>query len=703
MTTLQKTIPLLLSIIFFIGFGLYHITKFETVDEHFWKYDRIKKYYAGIEAGFSSNNWQKTRINDKPGVTVALISGLGLPFIPNPHAHEDLKRESNYIFPTQKNSSDKIRKRKMYVLYDTTKTASINLGLRLPILLFNGLIMLPLLFWILRKAFNWKIASLSIFLIGLNPILIGMSQIPNPDSLLWSFSAAAIFSFIALLKTEEKKFIVLTGILTGFALLSKYTANLLFIFYPLLFILYQSISTKTNNNPSPATQQFTKTKKYLTTILTNRFPKLYKKYNPLKKPLFDTFLKYFIAFSLITLISWVIVIILMPAVIQAPRHFLYATVLSPVLEPINIILIKLFHIKKYFVLLNGKYLTFRIGIFSMTLFSLITLILPPLFILLFKKFNKFFISILRTLSLFFILMFLLTMLNAWFNTFIFDLENIKEISRRSGAAVFPQFKNDFILLFYAKAFLVQAQNFIFSLHPIVIFSTLLASILLILDKIRTNAWVVYFFIITPFVFFFGAILSEVFVNVRYSIMLYPLFALFSSIGILEIIKYTSSKNLKKYTYNKLFIFFSIVILLTHIFSLVNIKPFFFNYTNTLLPKKYVVTDAWGYGFYEAAEFLNNLPDAKNTVVWLDRSGVCQFFVGKCIASREIYLDNVSVDYLVLTRRGSIIKRPKIISSKKPHQFTNTDYYSEESLANPIWKIDIDNRPGNFVKIIKVKK
>ena len=300
-------------------------------------------------------------------------------------------------------------------------------------------------------------------------------------------------------------------------------------------------------------------------------------------------------------------------------------------------------------------------------------------------------------------MFLLTMLNAWFNTFIFDLENLKEVSRKGGGAVFPQFENDFILLFYIKAFLVQSQNFIFSLHPIVVFSTLLASTLLILDKIKTNAWVIYFFIITPFVFFFGAILSEVFVNVRYSIMLYPLFALFGSLGILELVKYVASKNLKKYAYGKLFIFASTIIILTHLFSLVNIKPFFFNYTSSLLPKKYVVTDAWGYGFYEAAEFLNSLPDAENIVVWLDRSGVCQFFVGKCISSREIYLDNVSVDYLVITRRGSIIKHPRIISSKQSHQFTNINYYSKEALENPAWSIFIGNRPGNFVKIIKVKK
>jgi hypothetical protein len=332
-----------------------------------------------------------------------------------------------------------------------------------------------------------------------------------------------------------------------------------------------------------------------------------------------------------------------------------------------------------------------------------TIVLPSLLVLLFKKYNKLLLLTLKILSALFILMFLLTMANAWFDTFIFDLENLKEISRRSGAAVFPQFRNDFFLFFYGKAFLVQSQNFIFSLHPIIIFTTISTALSLIFNKIKTNTWLMYFFIIILFVFFFGAILSEVFVNVRYSIMLYPLFSLFSALGISEIIKYISNRSVSKHTAAKLFIFVSIFILATHSISLLCIKPFFFNYTNGLLPKKHVVTDAWGYGFYEAAEFLNSLPNAKDTVVWLDRSGVCQFFIGKCIASREIYVDNVSVDYLVLTRRGSIIKRPKPISTNEQHQFTNTDYYSKESLSHPVWEINIDDRPGNFVKIIKVKK
>lgn len=211
----------------------------------------------------------------------------------------------------------------------------------------------------------------------------------------------------------------------------------------------------------------------------------------------------------------------------------------------------------------------------------------------------------------------------------------------------------------------------------------------------------------PFIFFLGALLSNVFVNVRYSVMLYPLFAVLTAIGSLIILeklklfistKYHNSLFTKR---KKLYSILIITIIFTHAISLYKIKPFFFNYTNSLLPKKFVVTDAWGYGFYEAAQYLNSLPDAENLVVWMDRSGVCQFFVGKCIASREIYFNHTDVDYLILTRRGSIIKKPTPITAEKNHWFTKTTYYSEKYFNTPEWEIFIDNRPKNFVKIINV--
>ena len=647
---IKKYFPLILAMLIFVGFGFYHISKFETIDEHFWKYDRIEKYSHAIK----EHNIKKTRINDKPGVTVALLSGIGLPFSPSLSEHEDITRENKYSMIKDNNN-----KRMLYTLYQTDNTQGINYALRLPLLLFNGLVMLPLLFWLLTRAFDRRIASIGIILIGVNPILIGISQIINPDALLWSFSTGAILAFFALLKTNERKFVVITGLLTGAALLSKYTANLLFIFYTLLYIFY----TIFNN----------------TKILS------------LKNSIFS----YSKKILSISIISWIIISIFMPAIIIAPKHFLYATIYSPVMEPMVNIFATILHIKNILILPDGSYNLIPLTLFSLFIFFILFIITPPLIISFFKKYPKI-ISIIGKMFIIILLsVFILSFINAWFGTPLFSLNDLKEVSRSGGTVSFPQFSNDPAIFFWTKALLVQAQNFVFSLHPVAILSTIIIFILTLFGKYKKYEWFIYFSAIIPFVFFGGALASNVFVNVRYSLILYPIFMITSAMGIIAVCDKLTWKYKKQ--------FFLILILSTTLFSLWNIKPFYFNYTNFLLPHKYVVTDAWGYGFYEAAGYLNSLPNAKDTIVWIDRNGLCQFFIGKCITSREVYLDHTGVDYLLITRRGSLIRKPVPVSKSEIDKNMFDKYYIPKYFNNPVWQLNIDNRPGNFIKIIKIEK
>ncbi|MEI9967005.1 MAG: hypothetical protein WDN67_05300 [Candidatus Moraniibacteriota bacterium] len=71
----------------------------------------------------------------------------------------------------------------------------------------------------------------------------------------------------------------------------------------------------------------------------------------------------------------------------------------------------------------------------------------------------------------------------------------------------------------------------------------------------------------------------------------------------------------------------------------------------------MVTGAWGYGGYEAAQVLNALPNAKNLVVWSDYDGFCPFFVGKCMRGTTVKKygagDYRGIDYFVMTRRGKL--------------------------------------------------
>jgi len=650
----KKIAPLILAMVIFIGFGLYHITKFETIDEHFWKYDRIEKYTNGIWEG----KLKKTRVNDKPGVTTAIISSIGLPFISSPSDHEDVDRKDLY---TMTKDSGGIRH--LYSLYKLEETPKINLALRLPLLLFNGLVMLPLLFWLLWRAFNEKIASLGILLIGANPILIGISQIINPDTLLWSFSAGALLSFFALLKTHEKKFIVLTGVLTGLTLLSKYTGNLLFLFFALIFIFHTSFQKNT--------------------------PTSWKSF----------FMSYAKPFISIVALAWATVILLMPAVILAPKHFLYATIYSPVLAPlVQIFLTPFSHVIQLPNLsdgsLDGAYQFLPLTLGALGVFAILFVLIPPCIALFLRHYPKILRSLGRIGIVFLLSIFILSFTNAWFDTPLFSLDNLKEVSRASGEVSFPQFSNDSTVTFWAKALLIQSQNFIFSLHPIIILSFFSLLLITLFRKPQEYEWLIYFSALMPFIFFVGALQSNVFVNVRYSLMLYPMFMLLAALG-LSMFLHTFKW---KYSYFSLITF----ILLASFYSLWHIKPFYFNYESLLLPKQYTVTDAWGYGFYEAAQFLNSLENHQEKVAWVDREGLCQFFTGKCITSREVYLDHTSIDYLVLTRRGSLIRKPLPVTKDPKKEITSfKQYYTPQYMNNPLWELHINDRPKNFIKIIEV--
>jgi hypothetical protein len=179
-------------------------------------------------------------------------------------------------------------------------------------------------------------------------------------------------------------------------------------------------------------------------------------------------------------------------------------------------------------------------------------------------------------------------------------------------------------------------------------------------------------------------------------MLYPLFAFLSGIaiyelkGFLKIIKIKSQLVLPA---------ISLLILIFGFIALWSSKPFYFNYTSDLLPKKFVITDAWGYGEYEAAQYLNRLPDAKNLIIWSDRNGICQFLLGKCISGYKIDLEKVKPDYFVLSKRGTvryqfIWKNPEL--AKK----SSSSYYTNNLINKPVWSLLIHGRPENFVKIVK---
>lgn len=607
---------LFLSVIFFYAFGFYHLAKFETVDEHFWKFERVPKYWKALK----TNNLKKTYINDKPGITVAMLSGAGLLLERHP---ENLRiRDKN------------ITENDLFTVYDSNRTEKVNFALRFPILIFNGLFLF-FFFWIIKKMTDsdW-IAAFSVAFMATSPILVGISQIMNPDSLLWTFSAAAIFAYFALLKTNEKKFIFLTAFFTGLSLLSKYSANILFPFFLLImlseyFIYFEKYKEKT--------------KEYFSQNLSK---------------LFYIFIGSLITFSVFLPAIFVKIKYLYRGTIGAPG---FSAIALPLALIIFLILIDIFLCKNFFLKKIGSWF--------------------------FKNQQKFF----KILSALMFLIFVAVILNTLTGQKVIPFEKLIDDMYRNGKEVFNGIlQNDILPLKVSKELLMQFYPFVFSQIPLLIVGILFFWSSIFFKGLKKFKNYIFFCTSVPIIYFSALIFSNVSANIRYSIMLYPLFAFLGGMAI-----YKLTEDIQKYNQKTVKTIAIILIIVSGIFSLWMSKPFYFNYSNFLLPKNFIITDSWGYGEYEAAQYLNNLPEPEKIIIWTDRSAICQFIKGRCIRNYKIDLNKTVPDYFVLSRRGVIRhqfvwKYPELAKKSSP------DYYTQD----PVWSIEINGKPKKFVKIIK---
>ncbi|MCI0471343.1 MAG: glycosyltransferase family 39 protein, partial [Candidatus Aminicenantes bacterium] len=194
-------------------FGFQRLENFSGVDEPLWSYDRVPKFWNAV----STHNWKKTNICDKPGVPLAIVSGAGLPFIENPKSYRYLRFE-----PKTPEQLQDIR--------------DVYFFLRLPVFLFT-LAILPLFYFLIKKLLGKNTARFSIIFIGLSPILLGISLIINSDAMLWILSALATLGLFTYLKERHRKYLILSGFFLGLSVITKYVANILFVYFFLIFLL----------------------------------------------------------------------------------------------------------------------------------------------------------------------------------------------------------------------------------------------------------------------------------------------------------------------------------------------------------------------------------------------------------------------------------------------------------------------------------
>lgn len=198
---------LLIIIAVSLGFMLNHLGQFMSVDEPKWYITRVPQLgYALL-----TSNWSLTLINDKPGL---LPSALSL-------AEFSLNYLSQFLIqrPLIQGPSEQ-----MLFFW------------RLPVVIFN-IIMLIIIYSYLRDLLNKDSAIICISFIALNPILIGISQIVNPDATLWSTGFAGFLAFFLYIKTNLRKYIFFSGFFMGLALLSKYVVVILYLVFVLVIVV----------------------------------------------------------------------------------------------------------------------------------------------------------------------------------------------------------------------------------------------------------------------------------------------------------------------------------------------------------------------------------------------------------------------------------------------------------------------------------
>jgi len=608
---LKKILPALiiltaLAINFVFGFP--RLARFSAVDEHLWTYERTPQFWNAV----TRHNWKSTHINDKPGVTAALISGIGMLAIdPLPHKSS-----------IQAVKSDA----------EIKNIEKINLDFRLPVYLF-ALLMAPVFYILLKKLFNQTVALFSVIIIYLSPIILGISLFVNPDSLFWIFVPLSIVSFLLFQKTEKSKFAGLAGLFFGLALLTKYVSAILYIFFLLLLFL-----------------------DYIFCAEKSKDPKYFK--------------KSFIGYGITLIISTLVVAILYPATWVNPKMLWGTTFLSHPFKPIAPFFVT------FLVLLAADTFFLKNRIFS--------LILSPLI-----KYKK---SILQLTVFLFLAGILFILVNTYSGMPAYDFQ-----SMLTSAKIKVSMAS--VLKILNGGILTGAYVLIFSLTPLVFlfFVYSLWANLSRKDAPHNQEFLPTFYLLVFILLYYSAsAANNVQPTVRYQIAIYPLAAVIAAIGAYQFI---NLEKVKKYLPVFCAYFLLIIISAT---SLILIKPYYFAYASDLLPKKYVLNlKDMGDGSFEAAQYLNNLPDAQNLSIWSDKVAVCEYFVGQCSVSLKIkntaglYFDYFVISHGREAKSGWFVERRGITAE----DFANLgNFYQSDNFMGR--KIEIDGRPDNFVKIIK---
>ncbi|MDD5397110.1 MAG: glycosyltransferase family 39 protein [Candidatus Moranbacteria bacterium] len=584
-------------------FGFSRLTNFSGVDEPYWSYGRVPNFWNAVK----TMQWKKTNICDKPGVPLAMVSGAGLPFLgENPKSLKSLRYEAKTPEQLQ-------------------KIQDLYFHLRLPVFLFT-LLILPLFYFLIKKLLGEQTAKFATIFIGFSPVLLGISLIINSDAMLWILTALSTLSLFVFLKNDERKYLLLSGFFLGLSVITKYVANVLFVYFFLVFLLEYILWAHKNMD----------VEKYLKLALKN----------------------YLILFATAMATAFVF----FPATWVKLSTLFHATLGNPVFSstwPLFVGTIGLLAI---------DILVFKAK-FSSIAFAF------------FVKHRNLWAKISASAFLF-LIVFVLLHVYAGLKTF--DLQAIIASPKGIGSGD--------IIHKYLGALSGDMYSLIFSISPLVLFLLMFAifSIFRKKDLARENITAIYI-IIFILIFYLGSAVNAVVNTVRYQIMVYPLAFVLAAIGISEILK---NYKIKKFVPLPTVFVATILILVS---SLYFVKPNYLAYASEILPNNFIVNlKGMGEGSYEAATFLNNLPNAHDMTIWSDKGAVCERFVGRCfIDFKKATFEKTTFDYFVVStdRKSRTLKLSGAVRK-------NADFAKAYETKNPAFDVIVDNNPNNFVKVIK---
>jgi hypothetical protein len=250
-----------------------------------------------------------------------------------------------------------------------------------------------------------------------------------------------------------------------------------------------------------------------------------------------------------------------------------------------------------------------------------------------------------------------------------------------------------VLASFSGAILADIYGLVFGLSPLALLAMLFAVFVSIFKKENhpsQETKTVFYFVSFILFYYFASSVNNVIATVRYQIILYPLAFIIAAIGLRQFFEFSVFKKYHPKVVACLLVFaFSI-------FGLFFIKPFYFAYASSLLPKQYLLNlKDMGDGSYEAAAYLNSLPNAQNLTIWSDKGAVCAVFEGKCVIGFTKKIRNERFDYVV-TSSGRESRTMKLSHGVNDLLDFKKAYQTNEFEK----KFTIGGRENNYVKITK---